>query len=135
MRIFKNNQGAVALTAVILVSGITLGLALTVGLLSVSDLQIVYHNRLDELASGAADSCFEEGIFRLKREDAFTSASITVDADTSCTVTISGSGGSRTFVSTGTYQNSTVTWTGTFTISETGSADGRWVEVSDLVRE
>lgn len=130
----KSQKGAVAMISVIVISTVSLSLALTVGLIGISDLQISFDRRLEQRATAAADTCLEEAMYRLKRDSAFTGTSLTMDANTSCTVALSGAGATRTAVSEGAHQNANVTITATLTIATNGSGKGKWVEISNIIR-
>lgn len=130
----ESQKGAVALISVIVVSTISLAMALTVGLIGISDLQIAFDGRLEQRATAAADTCLEEAVYRLKRDTSFSATSIDIDDDTSCTVTLSGAGATRDATIEGIHQTAHVHMQALLTITTTGSGKGKWVEISDVLR-
>ena len=67
-------------------------------------LQTGYLNNLSAQAFSLADGCLEEGILRLTTDDTYTGSTITV-GDDSCTITVTGAGGTRTITAMSTVNN------------------------------
>jgi hypothetical protein len=93
--LYTHLRGSSVLISVIILSAVLLTVSLTMGYGALQTNLI----RKDLGASTEAfvnvDGCAEEGLVRLNRNNAYTGESFTLDG-TSCTITVTGSGPTRT---------------------------------------
>lgn len=93
--IIKNQKGAAILVSMILISAVILTIALSLGLSSISENQInLYQSRANQILINI-DGCGEEAMTQLNRNNSYAGESLTVDG-TSCTISVAGSGSTRT---------------------------------------
>ena len=104
--IIHNQEGISAVIAVVVVLALVLSLGLAVSQLSVGELVLTAHEGQSSRALHYAEACVEEAGFRLKRDSSYTGGTITFDEGT-CTVSVAGSGSTRTFTVTATVENET----------------------------
>ncbi len=97
----KNQQGVVTLATTVIVFFVCLTLALSVQFLGVGELIIGFQEGQSEQAFQLADTCTNEALLRLKRLSSYTGGTLSIGTQ-SCTISISGSGATRTIVTTGT---------------------------------
>ncbi len=93
--IIKNQKGAAILISMILISAVILTIALSLGVSSISENQInMYQSKTNQMLLNL-DACGEEALTQLNRNNSYTGESLTID-DTSCTISVAGSGATRT---------------------------------------
>jgi len=93
--------GVVALLTMIILGALILAIGATVSY--VGQTQVILSGQFDrgQAVREAAFSCVDEALGRLKKDAGFTSGSLPVGAIT-CTMSVSGSGSSRTIVASAT---------------------------------
>ena len=89
--IFKYYKASVALVSLLLISAITLLLALGMSEVNISKSYQYQNNEANKMNLYLAESCLEDALLRLKSDPEFNSGSINFDANSSCSVSISGS--------------------------------------------
>lgn len=96
MNIIKNKSGYIALLAVfiIMTTGVIIGVSMSLN--GISELTLSYNNYQSVKAFNLADACAEEALINLKRDGAsYSGDTLNFDSDY-CTITISGTGATRT---------------------------------------
>lgn len=88
-------RGVVTLATTVVIFFTALALAVSIQFLGVGELLIGFQEGQSERAFELADSCSHEAMLRLKRSSSYTGSTLSV-GDDSCTITVSGSGGTRT---------------------------------------
>lgn len=92
----KNNQkGFMALTSILIISAISLGIAVSISLLGVGESKSSLALKKGQEALTIAQACGEESLFRLKKDSTYTSGSLNVGNGT-CNISVTGSGADRT---------------------------------------
>lgn len=93
--LIKNQQGIATLTIVIIITAVSLTLALT-GMLSSLDENInQYHQERALETFVGADGCLEKGLYELNSDrDNYTGESYTI-SNVDCVITVTGSGTTR----------------------------------------
>lgn len=97
----SDQRGFVSLLAVMLVLAAVGVLALTWSTSSVSELEHGYFENRAQVGRLQAEACLEEGLYRVKLDNAFTGGIFTV-ASTTCAVVVTGGGGERVLTATST---------------------------------
>lgn len=92
-------KGFVGVVTVLIVSAIVLTLAVTAAFLAIDELLLTSAVSQSQAALHLADGCADEAAFRLKRNPSYAGGTVPF-AGGSCTVSISGSGNTRTVTST-----------------------------------
>jgi hypothetical protein len=91
---YHHHAGYIGITTILIVSVITLAIAVGAALLGINELLYSYNGVESAKALHAADGCADEAIHRLKADNAYTGGTIP-HASGSCTVIVSGSGSTR----------------------------------------
>ena len=91
---------AVLISMIIIASAITV-IAVGMGLNSITENQINLAQSYSSRVLLNTDGCAEEALTRMNRNSSYTGETITLD-NTSCVITISGTGTSRTITATST---------------------------------
>lgn len=94
MRYTKQN-GYIGVLTVVIVSVITLSIAISASLLSTNELLYTFGARQSSEVLQMADGCADEAAQRLKLDPAYAGGTVPYDAGT-CVVAVSGSGLTRT---------------------------------------
>lgn len=109
---YTQNQegGYIALVAVLIVIAAVITVGVTMSLNGVTELRLAQFEHKSVEAFYAADACMNEGITRLKADvdsgyTSYTGGTLTIDGSTTCTVTVTTSGSTRTLSSSGTVDN------------------------------
>lgn len=97
----RTQSGAAVLMAVMILTAILVSISLTVGLSSIAENQINLYQTQSNRLFVNTDGCAEEALTRLNRDNAYSGGTISLGM-TSCVITISGSGNSRTITVAGT---------------------------------
>jgi hypothetical protein len=92
---FTNQQGYIALIAVLIVSAVTLAISLSLNSLSIGETTSGLLKQQSAQSFGLAGSCLQEAWLRLKRDPTFAGDSLNNSLG-SCTITVVGSGNDRT---------------------------------------
>lgn len=122
----KNNRGVAALTTIIIISAIGLTIGITLSNLSLNELILSFEDGESQRALFYAEGCAEEGAYRLKLNTAYAGGTVTYGTY-SCTVSVSGSGSTRTVTADATYKDftRTVSYDVSFVQNTAGNAHGR----------
>jgi hypothetical protein len=97
----KNQKGLTALVTLVIISFVALLVALSVNLISISEMQMGFEKSRSAKAFWAAEACLDEALIRLKRNPGYLSGSLTIDSVTSCTISIAPSGNKRIITTVG----------------------------------
>lgn len=100
--IIKNQTGLTALVTLIIISFVALFVALSVNLISISEMQMGFEKSRSAKAFWAAEACLDEALIRLKRNPSYSGGSLTIDSATTCTATVVPSGSKRIITTVGT---------------------------------
>lgn len=99
--IIKDNSGLASLVAVIIISIVTLSIALSIALSGMTEVQSSLFTSKSNKALQLADSCAEEAYFRLKLDSTYSGGNLNLGSD-SCGISISGTGNTRTITTSAT---------------------------------
>ncbi len=91
----KNQKGLMALVLVLVVSSVAIILAISASFLGLGELEMGFNERRSTEALAFGDACLDEALLRLKRDNAYSGGSLSIDGN-SCTITITPSGDLRT---------------------------------------
>lgn len=98
----KNQSGLTALVTLIVISAAALLIALSVNLISISEMQMGFDRRRSLKAFWAAEACFDEAKIRLKRNSSYTGGILAIDANAVCSSSVAQSGQKRVITTVGT---------------------------------
>ncbi|KKQ51850.1 MAG: hypothetical protein UT19_C0005G0033 [Candidatus Woesebacteria bacterium GW2011_GWB1_39_10b] len=84
-----------ALTSILIISAITLSIAISISLLGVGEAKSSLDYKKGGETLKIAEACVEEALLRLKSDESYLGASLTV-GDGLCNISVSGSGLDRT---------------------------------------
>lgn len=125
-------KGSIALISILLISAITLIAVIGMSEMTISGFSQYANKSSTKISYYLAESCLEEALLRAEDDDSFATTTITLDPDTTCTVTIAGAGPKTAEIDV-TYLNYTETFQGEFTINESGQANNvslsKWKEI------
>lgn len=88
----KHPRASIALISILIISAFALILVVGMSTNSLSAYDQSFNTEASDISSAVADACLEEALLRFENDNTFASTSLTLDADTNCTVAISGSG-------------------------------------------
>ncbi len=88
-------KGFVAFITVIIIGTVLLMAGITTAMLGRTQVVSIGQEDYSQVARQQAMACVEEGIFRLRRNEAYTGGTVPIDEDSECTVTLSGGGTTR----------------------------------------
>jgi len=105
MRISTNNQqGYIALIAVVIIVAATLAISLSLNVLSIGETQSGLIQQQSVQAFGIADTCMQEAYLRLERDSGYTGASLDI-GDGSCAIIVTDAGTDKLITVTAMLQN------------------------------
>jgi len=105
MRIYTNNQqGYIALIAVVIIVAATLAISLSLNVLSIGETQSGLIKQQSVQTFGIADACMQEAYIQLERDSGYSGASLNIGGG-SCTIIVTDVGTDLLVVATGTLQN------------------------------
>lgn len=90
-----SRQGFIAFTTILIVSAVTLAIAVSVSLLGITEANTSLGFKKGQETLKIAEGCGEEALLRLRDDSSYSGGSLTV-GDGSCAITISGVGSSKT---------------------------------------
>lgn len=96
MKNLKLQKGSIALISLLLISVISMILALGISETSISTSYQYLNNSSSKEAYYVAEGCLEEVISRLERSADFSGMTLNIDADTNCVATVTGGTPSKT---------------------------------------
>lgn len=91
----KNQQGFIAFTSLLVISAVTLAIAVSISLLGISEANTSLGFKKGQETLKIAESCAEEALLRLRDNASYSGGSLNV-GNGSCTISISGTGSDRT---------------------------------------
>ena len=94
-KIIKNKKGISTLMTIIVVSAIALSIALTATLKGIDETNTGLNQTKSLETFTATDGCIEEALVKLNSDHGYT-GEILLMGNVSCTITVNGSGNSRT---------------------------------------
>lgn len=86
---YKYSQGFMALTSMLIISAISLAIAISISLLGISEAKSTTSLKYGDEASAIAQSCVEEALLRLKLNINYSGGSLNVASGT-CNISITG---------------------------------------------
>lgn len=104
----QKKSGFALLIGVMIISAVTLSIALGVGLVGITGVQTSLFINKASQALNYADSCAEEAYYRLKLNNSYQGGTLSFGNE-SCTVSIQGNGSARTITAFATVDNFTRT--------------------------
>jgi len=105
MRVRTNNQqGYIALIAVIIIVAATLAISLSLNILSIGETQAGLIKQQSVQVFGIADTCMQEAYLRLERESEYSGASLNIN-DGSCAIIVTDAGADKLIVVTAALQD------------------------------
>lgn len=93
-------KGFIAFSSLLVVSSVTLAIAMSVSLLGVTSANTSLGYQKGQEALKYGESCVEETLFRLRNDGDFTGVSLSLPSG-SCIATVSATGNQRTIITTG----------------------------------
>lgn len=115
------NKGSVALISIMLISAITLIVVIAMTEINFFTSSQSYNSQNDKTAYYAAEACLEEAIVRLEGDLNYSSGSLTFDADTSCTISVTDDGQKNVTIQV-TYLDYVQNFSATFSYEQSGQA-------------
>ncbi len=112
-KIFK---GSAAIITVVIVAAAALLMTVSATQLGMGDMEISYQSQKSGEAFAIADGCVEEALRRLRTDQSYTGATLSLGAG-SCIISVSGSGASRTVTTNSTVGNFNATVQATISIT------------------
>lgn len=129
IKITQNNKGVSLVIVIIIVSAITLMVGVAATLQGIDEAQIGFNQNKSIETFTATDGCIEEALVKLNSNHSY-SGEVLAMGDVSCTITVTGSGNTRTINVVSTHDalysneiNVDVDWSSTFQITS-------WQEVT-----
>ena len=122
MNKIKQNKGSIALISLIIIAAITLIMVLGMSDSSISNSYQFKNASSNKSSYYIAESCLEEAIIRLERDSGFSSETITIDDNSSCSITVSGTTTKSINIDV-TYDNYVQTYHGQAEITENGTVN------------
>ena len=95
MKVFLKHTGlrpaaSISLISILVISAFTLILVVGMSVTSISTYDQSFNTEASNTAYYAAEGCLEEALIRLEGDSSFTGTTLTMDADTDCTISVSG---------------------------------------------
>ncbi len=94
-RWITNQRGAAALISIVVVMALVVLVVTSVAMAGLSTLEHGFATQVSTDVILADEVCAEEAILRLQRDSAYTGGTLVV-GDATCTIAVSGAGGTRT---------------------------------------
>ncbi|EKD92923.1 MAG: hypothetical protein ACD_28C00300G0008 [uncultured bacterium] len=119
-----NNKpcASVALISLLIISAITLLIALGISEVTFSNSAQTYNYQLEKEGYYAGEACLEEALHRLERDPTFTATNIALTNDIGCSVNVSGSIPNYTMIITAISAQATQTFEAQVTLTLNGNA-------------
>lgn len=89
----------IAMMTIIIIGALILTIGISSAFQGQTEIVLVGQSDRRAIVSSLFDSCIEEALYRLKLDASYTGGTVPIGTDT-CTVTVSGSGSSRTISAT-----------------------------------
>lgn len=87
----KQARASIALISILVITAFTLILVVGMSVTSLSSYDQSFNTEASGVSRAAADACVEEALLRLENDSGFIGSTVVIDADTDCTISISGS--------------------------------------------
>jgi hypothetical protein len=87
--------GFIAFTSMIVIAAVVLAVSVSVALLGVGEVNAAFSYKKGQEALKAAEGCMDNTLLRLRDDASFSSETLSL-GDASCTISVSGSGASKT---------------------------------------
>ncbi|HTK04555.1 MAG TPA: hypothetical protein VL500_03150 [Candidatus Eisenbacteria bacterium] len=107
----------IGLLTVIVIGALVLTIGIAASALGQSQLMLAGYADREDIARTLAIACLEESAYRLKLNSAYAGGTVPIGTDT-CSVTVSGTGGTRTLTAAATLEGHTKTLTATATLKQ-----------------
>jgi len=88
-RLITCKRGGAAIVAMIVISAMVILIATSYGLIALGNLEIGFASQKSGGLILSADSCAEEALIRLSRDNTYSGGSLTL-GDVACTITVTG---------------------------------------------
>ncbi|KPJ85206.1 hypothetical protein AMJ57_03930 [Parcubacteria bacterium SG8_24] len=127
-------RGLVALVTVVIIGALVLSIGLAATFANQTGIILSGEADREHTVRALASACLEEAMLRLKRDGSYVGGTIPISGS-SCSVTVSGAGSSRTIDTTATYGDFTKSLQAIAALQSNGAANARswrmesWSEV------
>jgi len=91
----KKEKGIIALISLLVIAAVTLAIGISISLLSISEMNMGLKGSKSGQAFHLTDSCLEEALMRLKRDENYSGGSLNI-AEGLCNIIIEVNGDQRT---------------------------------------
>jgi hypothetical protein len=118
------SRGMIGLLTVIVIGAVTLAVGIAASFIGQTQLTVAGYVDRGHLARTLAATCLEEATFRLKLNANYAGGTVPID-ELSCTVTVAGTGSTRTVTATATVDGHTKTLVATATLLQNASFNAR----------
>lgn len=118
----KHPRASIALISLLVISAMTLVLALGMSEVTISKSYQYFNNHSDKMGYYVAEACLEETLIRLEEDASFSGETLTFDADTNCTISVAGTGATRTVSITTVYLTYTQNFEAEVSLVQAGQA-------------
>jgi hypothetical protein len=117
-------RGFIGLLTVIVLGALILSIGITTAFVGQTQLILAAHADHEYAVRALVTACVEESVHRLKLNSGYAGGTVPLGAD-ACTVTVSGSGSSRTIAATATVDGYTKAVAATATLKQNAAANAR----------
>jgi len=125
-----DRRGMAALMIVVIIGAALLLMAYSAIFLGLGDLEMGYNYQRGNEAMSVADGCMEEALYRLRKNNSYVGATLTLDNGT-CVIVVSGSGATRTINVTATSDAYTKKIQADISISGNTITTNSWQELTN----
>ena len=115
----KNQRASISLISLLIISAFTLILVVSASISGISNYDQSFNFESSKVSYYAAEACLEEALFRTEQSSTFTGTALSLDADTDCTVLVTGSN-PKTITITVSFLDYIQTFEATVSITQTG---------------
>ncbi|MBU1126578.1 MAG: hypothetical protein ABH826_04090 [Patescibacteria group bacterium] len=134
MESLQTKKGVAALMTVIIVVAMVLSIGVVIAQIGINELVFgLQGDRSDQLLQ-IADSCADEGYYRLKRDQGYSGGTVTF-SEGSCTLTISGSEPNRILTVSATVEELTRDFTINIDAKSNIAANARGIDVTNWLEQ
>lgn len=86
----KSNRASISLITLLVISAFTLILVVGASVAGISNYDQSFNYDSSKISYYMAEACLEEALLRTEADSNFSSTTLTLDADTNCSVTVAG---------------------------------------------
>lgn len=115
----KNHRASISLISLLIISAFTLILVVAASVSGMSNYDQSFNFESSKVSYYTAEACLEEALFRTEQNAAFTGTTLAMDADSDCTVAVTGTN-PKTITVTVNFLNYTQTFQATVSLTQTG---------------